>query len=710
MVYFRGLMNTTATARESSNNITGTVTTALLASNAVDPQFQLTNNQPIQQQPPSLSFLSKASAVESGRITATSTSFDFEVPCGISSLMPLGMSCRGRAEAFARSLQSRLRTLGGSQGNESSIEVTPVDNIWLNGQQQTETTKITELQPLRLQQVTTNPIVPDTADSYFDFDMEPESPGSPIDDGYTRLIETTVSTPNPDVNAPESGFVCASPYDSASSSDVQFFDPESSDTEQRSNGMEFYDCHPVKLKKSYQNYNNKFDGSSPLAIVTLPVAASPPSSSCSSPATRRMNGHVRLIDCSGGDSCSESLPPSQSTTECSNSSSNLTLSKSSNSNSTLQDAEIAGVELVPDDEVDCKSNNIKNFDTSRTKFITFNGAEEEEEELSAVIELDVPENEQQFDQDKILKEITTIEPEVKLPINDMPSSEEVLKIQQTAATVTIVKDNHTSDEEEFERPPQRVRRCSSLKSGKTPPGTPGRKKIVRFADVLGLDLADVRTFLDEVPKVPMQAYQDLIYDVTSMSPNNPIQIAPSPEKVLVPLFQQPGSLPAFLERVKDKKVCLQNAAVTDPIALTITGSVRVRNLDYHKSVHIRYSMDNWRSYSDMMANYVEDSCDGFSDKFTFLIFGNSLQIGQRIEMAIRFQTRGRQYWDNNYGQNYCFQCLPCALRNDPNCVSTSLTDNNVTVNCSGSSMPLDAGVTIVKDAIGHTQWSNTFLY
>lgn len=594
------------------------------------------------------------------------------------------------------------------QGNDSPTEITPVENIWLNGQQQTET-KITELQPLRLQQVTINPIVPDTADSYFDFDMEPESPGSPIDDGYTRLIETTVSTPNPDANAPESGFVCASPYDSASSSDVQYFDPESSDTDQRSTGMEFYDCHPVNLKKSYQNYHNKFDESSPIPNVTLPVAASPSSSSCSSPATRRMNGHVRLVDCSG-DSCSESLPPSQSTTECSNSSSNLTLSKSSNSNSTLQDADVAGVELVPDDEVDCISNNIKNFDTSKTKFIKFNGAEEEEEEEPAVTELEVPEDKQQFDQDKILQEITTKEPEEKLSINDMPSVEDVLKIQQTAAAEKAVKDNHTSDEEEFERPPPRVRRCSSLKSGKTPPGTPGRKKIVRFADVLGLDLADVRTFLDEVPKVPMQAYQDLIYDVLSMSPNSQTISGPSLDKVLVPLFQQPGALPAFLERVKDKQVCLENASVTDPISLTITGAVRVRNLDFHKSVHIRYSLDNWRSYSDMMANYVENSCDGFSDKFTFLLFGNSLQIGQRIEMAIRFQAKGQQYWDNNYGQNYCFQCLPCALRNDPNCVPTSLNDTNKTVSSSSSLPSMDAGITIVKDAIGHTQWSNTFLY
>lgn len=40
--------------------------------------------------------------------TATGT----DRPCGLTALLPLGMSCRGRAEAFARRLQSRLRTLG----------------------------------------------------------------------------------------------------------------------------------------------------------------------------------------------------------------------------------------------------------------------------------------------------------------------------------------------------------------------------------------------------------------------------------------------------------------------------------------------------------------------------------------------------------------------------------------------------------------------
>lgn len=173
--------------------------------------------------------------------------------------------------------------------------------------------------------------------------------------------------------------------------------------------------------------------------------------------------------------------------------------------------------------------------------------------------------------------------------------------------------------------------------------------------MLGLDLADVRTFMDEVPRIPKCAYEDL---EVSFSHIAQISLGPRVEKILMPMFQQPGARPNFLDVVQQYNVALENAAVTDPICLTITGSVRVRNLDFHKSVHLRYSTNGWCSYADMQATYVENSCDGFSDKFTFIIFGNSLQVGERIEIAVRFSCKGQQFWDNNFGANYCFQCLP----------------------------------------------------
>lgn len=233
---------------------------------------------------------------------------------------------------------------------------------------------------------------------------------------------------------------------------------------------------------------------------------------------------------------------------------------------------------------------------------------------------------------------------------------------QTDDDVTQKADTNEDDEEEdIEVRRLRFRKCSSLKSGKTPPGTPGRKKIVRFADVLGLDLADVKTFLDEIPTIPRSAYRDLHDIELSSSPvENTFGISQQPsrsERVLLPLFQQPGGQPFFLERVKDNNVCLENAIVSDPVLFAITGTVRVKNIDYHKSVHIRYTIDNWKTFADLQARYVPNSCDGFSDKFSFLLYAHTLDIGNRLEFAVRFQTRGTQYWDSNGGTNYVFQCV-----------------------------------------------------
>ncbi|XP_076758869.1 glycogen binding subunit 76A isoform X2 [Xylocopa sonorina] len=244
------------------------------------------------------------------------------------------------------------------------------------------------------------------------------------------------------------------------------------------------------------------------------------------------------------------------------------------------------------------------------------------------------------------------------------------------------EEGEEGEEEEVKRP-QKIRRSSSLKTGKTPPGTPGRKKIVRFADVLGLDLADVRTFLDEIPKIPTSAYSDLIYDDIFRKDNSPVNSSPNTaqwgaryaesrrgsgsampahklDRSLVPLFQQPGGQPNFLDLVRERRVCLENVLVQDPVTLCIQGTVRVINLDFHKSVHIRYTLNSWRNFSDLQATYVPNSCDGFSDKFTFVLYCHTLPVGQRLEFAVRFHCKGEQYWDNNAGANYCFQCLPAS--------------------------------------------------
>lgn len=220
------------------------------------------------------------------------------------------------------------------------------------------------------------------------------------------------------------------------------------------------------------------------------------------------------------------------------------------------------------------------------------------------------------------------------------------------APVMVLCDGVEIDESYLPSPRMKLRRCSSLKTWKTPPGTPGRKKIVRFADALGLDLADVRMFLDEVPKIPNSAFEDLHYDLPAPAPPPPV------ERTLIPMFQQPGTHMDFLQRVRQNNVSLESAVLTDVSLLSICGIVRVRNLSFHKAVHVRYSKDGWATFSDLQATFVPNSSDGFCDNFSFTLYGHTLNIGDRLEFAIRYDCAPGQFWDNNGGSNYVFQCMP----------------------------------------------------
>lgn len=482
----------------------------------------------------------------------------------------------------------------------------------------------------------------DVAD-YFDFDM----PGSPAEDNiYTRLIDTTTATATttttnttatPQDHTSESGYVCASPLSSIensvaqnaggvensdnSSSDDPFFDPDPSDLEQQSPSLsvDYYDCDEQKKEPSAQSL---------LDLDRTPAATHSNESQCN-------HEHQYNNGVSATSSDSDSLPKSQST-----SLSTFTANTSESNNTIGNDLD------MPDFFVSTYANDVDETDHHAIVVDTAKSTP-----TNSIITNDL------LHEIGEVREIPKYESVAKATLHIEPLTNGHA-CNVTKNSVAIARDD--DDEEEPTPRSERLRRSSSLKTGKTPPGTPGRKKIVRFADVLGLDLADVRTFMDEIPRVPNSAYDDLQSTLQAHEMPTAISLGQRCDKVIVPLFQQPCTLPNFLDVVQTYNVALENAAVTDPICLTITGLVRVRNLDFHKSVHVRYSLDAWQSFSDLQAQYVENSCDGFSDKFTFTLFGNSMEVGQRIEIALRFSCKGEQFWDNNQGVNYCFQCLPAT--------------------------------------------------
>ncbi|RWS01907.1 phosphatase 1 regulatory subunit 3C-like protein [Dinothrombium tinctorium] len=88
--------------------------------------------------------------------------------------------------------------------------------------------------------------------------------------------------------------------------------------------------------------------------------------------------------------------------------------------------------------------------------------------------------------------------------------------------------------------------------------------------------------------------------------------------------------------------------------------ILVVNLSFSKHVTVRYTTDNWQSWVDVEAKYVPNSCNGWSDKFmadfSICTDGSSSALvpGQKILLAVRYESDGREYWDNNLGANYSF--------------------------------------------------------
>ena len=146
-------------------------------------------------------------------------------------------------------------------------------------------------------------------------------------------------------------------------------------------------------------------------------------------------------------------------------------------------------------------------------------------------------------------------------------------------------------------------------------------------------------------------------------------IRPVSTSIFSALFSQPSGSADFFNRLRDQKVKLESAYMCD--LNTVKGIVRVVNLDFHKSVEIKYSMDDWVTSGSVPGAYLPGSCDGFSDKFSFTIDISSIkgQVGKKVHFCICFSCCNNQYWDNNNGRNYTFQCFGAPITVQRNAIS-----------------------------------------
>ncbi|XP_051533512.1 protein phosphatase 1 regulatory subunit 3B-like isoform X2 [Myxocyprinus asiaticus] len=190
-----------------------------------------------------------------------------------------------------------------------------------------------------------------------------------------------------------------------------------------------------------------------------------------------------------------------------------------------------------------------------------------------------------------------------------------------------------------------VRQQSELNGVIAPLAVPGKaKKQVSFADHKGLALTMVKIFseFDDPFDITTNIEQFFTSSLTLSEEKNKLSLD----------FDQPSAdYLKFRQRIEKDHVCLEHCMLKEK---SIVGTVKVKNLSFEKSVKLRITYDTWKSYTDVVCQYVKDTYTG-SDRDTFSFeagLPDQVPPHERIEFAICYEVNGLSIWDNNQGQNY----------------------------------------------------------
>ncbi|CAF1325346.1 unnamed protein product [Adineta ricciae] len=245
-------------------------------------------------------------------------------------------------------------------------------------------------------------------------------------------------------------------------------------------------------------------------------------------------------------------------------------------------------------------------------------------------------------------------PPTSLSVSD--SSDELNECNSLAEAQRITnKKSPTSPSKSIILPGPELKKSQSVKLTNISFVDLSPKKAVRFADDFGLALDQIRLIeTDELPHVPSGVFKDLqIYDYENSS---------NPERTKVinymePQFENPIHTIDFHNRLSQQKILLEQANAIDN---RIYGTVKLLSCGLHKHVKIRLTADNWLSSNEYDAVYISNSYDGTYDRFAFTVDIERQRIcaGNNIQFCLCYEPfGGPQYWDNNYQQNYRFDCL-----------------------------------------------------
>ncbi|KAK4118560.1 carbohydrate-binding module family 21 protein [Parathielavia appendiculata] len=91
---------------------------------------------------------------------------------------------------------------------------------------------------------------------------------------------------------------------------------------------------------------------------------------------------------------------------------------------------------------------------------------------------------------------------------------------------------------------------------------------------------------------------------------------------------------------------------------SLIGSVAVANFAFHKVIACRFTLDYWKTTSEVLAEYVCEirpvDTPHSQDRFNFTIKLSDLANleSKTLFFCVRYNVNGQEYWDNNNGTNF----------------------------------------------------------
>jgi len=230
-------------------------------------------------------------------------------------------------------------------------------------------------------------------------------------------------------------------------------------------------------------------------------------------------------------------------------------------------------------------------------------------------------------------------------------------------TDTIISSSDGSDAEDDElriKPPllrkksgelvKPALRPSSRRRPSSMPGTPTYSKAVHFNE----DIEQVRHFLQVDRPIAVSAGSSPVetYDSESEYPFEDTRTKTPEWEIKLTNFPAFDTYERQVSPVRLERIFLASDNQT------LVGSIACANLSFQKFVVARFTLDYWKTTSEVVAEFNHDvrkkqKEDGY-DRFNFNIrLADQVNLESKtLLLCVRYQVNGQEYWDNNNSMNY----------------------------------------------------------